>query len=231
MRKNFGFVLVLSCGLAPSVELRAQTDLLRLKGVWADATSSPVVTAARYHILLEQSGGERVRVPANREFRSGERFWLDLEVRNPAFVYVINRTLTGPRSSVGTNSSPSPVEYNRHLVFGPERIEPGRLVTVPKLPRAMRLDEVTGVEKLYVILSRTRIQELEQNFDSKGAPLATSDAASRSLDCLFAAWAANTDSALPEPNAKGAVLDIDGYSLSRRNDRPLVVELTLAHTR
>jgi hypothetical protein len=209
------------CAFLPSpVLLAGETE--RVKGIWNDVARYPATIGLKFHVLIERPDGSREQAPANEEFHSGDRLWLQMEARTPSVVYVLNNTQTGD----------GPLSTIEHLVFGPEHVMSNRLVTVPRLPKAMRLDNVVGIEKLLIVVAQMPRRELEAAFDENGL-LRTGRAGdgTNSLSNLLRSWEANADCAFPAAGAKGAFLDPDGYSVGHKDNIPIVVRIELAHSR
>jgi hypothetical protein len=211
-------------------------DVPSVKGIFL-SPQHPTTLGARFHIVLEKPNGGKVNVPSSYEFHSGDRFWLEVEARTSSFVYVINRTLSGTTGKAlevvrdeDASRTPPPSEQP-HLVFGPEKVEPGKFRQVPKSV-AMAFDNVTGIEKLYVVLSPTRIPELDQNFGPEGSLSGPDKGANalKNLDKAMAGWSKQTKQAIPVAT-KGVVLDEpDGYSVQDKPGVPLIAEITLTHS-
>jgi hypothetical protein len=222
--------------LFPMISLIASAadNVAAVKGVYVDRAEHPTTLGVRFHIQLDRDG-KRVQVPATYEFHTGDHFWLQVETRTGAFVYVINRTIGSDKAlevvrDEDANRTPPPAEMP-HLVFGPERVEPGKFRSVPKTS-AMMFDAKPGIEKLYVIVSPERIPELEQDFTPQGDVSRDSNAtALRKLDKSLAGWAKNSRQAIPQ-SSKGVVLDDpDGYAVQQNPIGPIIAEISLQHSR
>lgn len=232
----FNKTLILTMVSAVTMMAAPADDLKTLKGIYVDREQHPTTLGARFHIQLQRADGKKVNVPASYEFHTGDHFWLQVEVRTVVYVYVINRTITGADKALEVvrdedgNRVPPPSEMP-HLVFGPEKVEPGKFRSVPKTA-AMAFDATPGIEKLYVILSPQRIPELEQDFGPQGNVNTrdTDASALHNLDKSMAAWSNNAKQAVPMA-AKGVVLDDpDGYSVQQNPGEPILAEITLRHT-
>src|SRR4051812_29490177 len=130
---------VIASLIAGSPVLPAQSQqLARIKGIWLDPNQHPQATGARYRILLERGGMRHGPVSVSTEFYTDDRLWLELQTRNSAVVYVINRTLPSRESASALLPDVNSPQSLPHLVFGPERINPDRFVPVPKGQTAMR---------------------------------------------------------------------------------------------
>jgi hypothetical protein len=127
-----------------------------------------------------ERNGRRERVPESHEFRSGDRFWLHVTVNQDAYVYVLNRTLTGNgAASRGIKvladadkkaTAPPPNTYVLvHPVPGsqPAALRRGVATVLPGAGEHFSMDEVPGAEKLLIIASATRL-DIPSYFDPSG---------------------------------------------------------------
>jgi hypothetical protein len=241
-------VCLLLAAQTPGISQDANGDkhLEGVKGIYIDRGAQPARVGSKFHILREGPDHKRSKVAVTTEFHSGDRIWLDLEVRTATYVYVINRTLAGSSDKgieivrdedrqverVSQTDQPS-------LVFA-QRIEPGKSRVVPSEPAAMKFDNTAGIEKLYVILSETEIPELTAGFDqagqmrqnkaNKNGKNDTNASALQSLDTKLAKWKKNADVAIPQQGTKAIVLDNNGYAVERNHGEPMMIELTLRHS-
>jgi len=208
-----------------------------VKRLYFDRGGRPGLAGIRFDVLLERADGGRAEVPVTSEFHSGDRFWLKLDTRGTTFVYVLNRTLRGGDKGLGVlrdddlRVAPPTADLPR-LVYGPQRMSPGKSQLAPKAG-ALRFDSEAGIEKLYVILSPTPI-DLEKQFRPDGQMFIEGEGAKglRALDQRLLDWSANAEIAPPEnTSGKGVEHDPNGYCVGRRPNEPLVVEITLWHTR
>lgn len=222
-----------SCGVGGMLLMTAfaageDRQPLNAKAIYLNRERYPAEIGGRYHILLESPEGGQMEVPTSREFHSGERFWLRMEVRNPAFVYVLNRTRSSYR---GARISPAYADETPRLVFGPQGIERAGLHVIPN-GAAMRFDENTGIEALYVVLSKTQLFEIENAFDHTGLFTNGSDSGALiSFEQQLASWLMNAASNSPATRPKGVVADINSYVVARSSGQPIGFEVQLRHIR
>jgi hypothetical protein len=223
--------------LLTAAGMAEENRLPAVKGLYLDRAHNAGANGMRFDIELERPDGRRVEVPVTYEFHSGDRIWLRMDVRNHAYVYVLNRTLNGDDKGIATlrdedqRRPPSPAELPR-LVFGPEKLNRGTARLAPKTG-ALRFDNNPGIEKLYVILSPKPLQ-LDVTFDPEGRVLSDDSHrdAVENLDRRMAEWASNADVAVPDKNgAKGLDHDNYGYCVERRPNEVLMLELTVNHSR
>jgi hypothetical protein len=224
----------LAAVLIGGTAVAADEHMTTVKGIYLDREHQPNVNGMRFDILLEQPDGAKVEVPVTYEFRTGDRFWLRMDVRRPVYVYVLNRTLTGDKGIAVVREEDMqrrpPEAEAPHLVFGPERLSRGVNKMAPKTA-AMRFDQTPGIEKLYVIVSPKRLK-VEQFFGPDGRMII--DDAHRdslpNLDQNLNEWSGNADMAVPDKDgAKGVYQDNNGYCVSRKPDQALMFEITLRH--
>lgn len=200
------------------------------RAMYLDRERFPAEIGSRYHILLAAPDGTQREVPVSHLFSSGERVRLRMEVRNPVYVYVLNRTR--PYLKGATKAPASESQQPLRLVFGPQGLDSTGLHVVPS-GAAMRFDRNPGLEVLYVILSQSQLFEIESAFDhngnlrSDGDPGAV-DALNRTLSC----WLANANLDLPETRpTRGVDLDMNGYAVGRQAGQPVAFEIQLRHVR
>jgi hypothetical protein len=134
--------------------------------------------SAAFTIQL-QRGDQIAEVPADFEFRSGDKFNIRLNVTGGRkYVYVLNRTLQGEMRALETTrdlrlelqerAAPvagglQPVSHGRvttsdYVKVYPEKghqTVPAGWVTIPPSGGMFRMDEKPGMEKLYVVFSGT----------------------------------------------------------------------------
>ena len=223
--------------LASIAGAEGQKDLPAVKGIYLDREHHPTMNGMRFDIVLQQPDGSKAEVPVTFDFHTGDRFWLRMDMRNSAYVYVLNRTLPGGDKGIEAvriddqQRAPEPAQMP-HLVFGPEKLNHGAARLAPKGKNmAMRFDRETGVEKLYVIVSPKPLQ-LEAFFgaDGKMAVDATHHDAMQQLDQRLSEWNGNAQYAYPDKEgAKGIYQDNYGYCVERQPDRPFMFEITLNH--
>lgn len=227
----------LTAALIAGTALAAADKFSEVKEIFLDREHHPTAIGMRYDIELERPDGSRMEVPVTYDFHSGDRIRLRVDVRSPAYVYVLNRTLNGPDRGISLvrdedAQKPPAMSETPRLVFGPERLIPGATRIAPK-SAAMRFDENTGIEKLYVVVSAKPLP-LENMFDREGHLLF--DRARRdsigNLNRDLAAWSGNAKSAVPDKDgAKGLSQDNNGYCVERRPNEPLMQEISLRHSR
>jgi hypothetical protein len=113
----------------------------------------------RYALLLRDSEGHYNEVSPTASFHSGDHIRLSVMANQPGYLYVIQQGSSGSWTSI----------YPRHAAAGDEpanRIEPGQVYEVPNGKSFFRFDQNPGQEKLFLILSRERIADLDNTINS-----------------------------------------------------------------
>jgi len=107
----------------------------------------------RCSLLLRGSDKEYNEVTPGTIFHSGDHIRLSLLANQSGFLYVVQKGSTGAWSPI----YPSPGA-------GPDsaKISPGQLQIIPGGSKAFAFDQNPGAEKLYVILSRTPIEDIDR---------------------------------------------------------------------
>lgn len=136
------------------------------KGIYRDPAATPTKNGVAYRVLLLR-GDERREVPVSFGFRNGDRFKLQVNLKDSAYVYVLNRTFSGDPKEIGDKGITVVADEDRGnhdhskptytLLFPasgerPEKIAAGKYRDIPG-DVALRMDQTPGLEKLYVIVS------------------------------------------------------------------------------
>jgi hypothetical protein len=214
---------------------------LTAKNIFLDPQNHPNTVGIRYDVLLERPDRTRAEVAYTHEFKSGDRFWLRMDVMSPVYVYVLNRTFISQDKGIelvrdSDNAHTPPAGELPRLVFGPEKTAAGKSRIIPG-SKAMAFDLQPGAETLYVVFSAQPLG-LEAIFDKNGHISPSNGAVGAVLHDLnqkLAAWAANANfSAPPKEGAKGIVLDHgtdnNAYCVEQRPNQPVMVEVSLRHS-
>lgn len=114
---------------------------------------SAIPLGLRYGILKRMKNGAGVEVDPDSVFHSGDRIRLSVEANDKSYLYVILRGSSGNWSLL----FPSP-----HILGGRREVDRGARHEVPLVSSDwLVFDEQSGVEKLFVVLSRTAEPALE----------------------------------------------------------------------
>ena len=119
----------------------------------------------RCSVLLREADGQYAEVAPGSVFHSGDHIRLGLLANEPGYLYVISQGSSGTWSPIFPAAGTSAT-----------RITAGQLEMVPGGSRAFAFDQHPGNEKLFVILSRTPIEDIDRVIrDMKGnsTPAAT----------------------------------------------------------
>jgi hypothetical protein len=249
-------ILATSAVLAPGAFAQ---DAGSAKGIYRDPAATPTKNGVAYRVLLLR-GDERREVPVSFGFRSGDRFKLQVNLKDAAYVYVLNRTFSGDPKEIGdkgmttvrdedrTNPDRSRPSYT--LLFPasgerPEKIAAGKYRDIPG-DVALRMDQTPGVEKVYVIVSDHQL-DLPKMFAggrlrNGGSRTATdsdshkSDSEDDVLDRLnkeLTEWASDSQTEGPPAGTEdstGKGIERDTYTVGARA-KPILAEISLRHYR
>jgi hypothetical protein len=139
-------------GLARAAAVVLACAALGAAILWGVLHERPIAANAS---LLLVSGSEVTPMPKDAVLRSGDRLALDLALRRPAYVYVVDRDAKGaefalfPRAGLDLEN-PLPAATRRRL--------PG---TIEGKPFSWQVTTEGGAETLMVVVSRERLPELE----------------------------------------------------------------------
>jgi hypothetical protein len=125
--------------------------------------SSETSLGLRCSVLLRGADNEYAEVTPGTVFHSGDHIRLSFLANEPGYFYVIQQ---------GSSGAWSPIYPPRNASADSTRIEAGKLQIVPAGPHSFLFDKQPGVEKLYVILSRTPIDDVDRairNLSNGGA--------------------------------------------------------------
>ena len=225
-------------------------------------------TGVRFNVLLKRGGKSRI-VSTNYRFRDADRMKFQFTLNREAYVYVVHRTFEGDPGSdrVRRYAGPKGIEVvrdgDRDRGRSPDRgrrraasyrmLFPNKAVGLDNRLKARRLyrvpadrnkyftmDDNPGIEKLYLVVSRKRI-DIKDHFDIRdggvrrdrptGGDGRRDDSGSDVLDRLtakLAEYAGNSNLSL----SKGIeVEEVDGYGIGVERGKPLMIEVDLAHHR
>ncbi len=117
----------------------------------ADTTPELPPLGLRYSILKRVGSSDVVEVDPDITFRAGDRIRIRVEANDAAYLYIVHRGSSG----VWKPLFPSP-----EVADGNNLVEPGRSYDIPR-GYVFTFDEQPGVEKLFLVLSRTPEKDLE----------------------------------------------------------------------
>jgi len=111
----------------------------------------------RCSLMLRNASNDYSEVTPGSVFHSGDHIRLSVLANEPGYLYVIQQGSTGSWSPVFPPASAAP-DANKILAGQPQ--------VMPSGPRAFAFDQNPGDEKLYVILSRTPIADIDRVIDN-----------------------------------------------------------------
>ena len=114
----------------------------------------------RYALLLRDSDGHYNEVSPTTTFHNGDHLRLSVMANQPGYLYVIEQ---------GSSGSWNSIYPGKHAVDNAEpanRLEPGNVYQIPDGKGSFRFDQTPGQEKLFLVLSRQRIADLEGAINS-----------------------------------------------------------------
>lgn len=129
----------------------------------------------RCSVLRRGENDQYSEVPPDTVFHSGDHIRLSLLSNQPGYLYVIQQ---------GSSGTWSPIYPPRNSPADSGKIMPGQLEVVPGGTRAFAFDQNAGDEKLYVILSRTPIEDIDRVIRNlgNGSPASPNPEVSPSLE-------------------------------------------------
>ena len=225
-------------------------DALTPKGIFRDPGTTQAKNGVSYRVVLD-SGKE---VPVSHGFHSGDRLKLQVNLKDSAYVYVLNRTFDGEPKELGEKGinvvrdedhSHIPAKPTYTLLFPgpgetPKKILAGKFRDIPG-GGALQMDKTPGLEKLYLVVSDHPL-DLQKMFpdgqlkkSSGGNRSDTSEDVIERLNKDLSDWAADTQTeSAPddseEVTGKGIVRDNQSYTVGPRT-KPIMAEITLHHSR
>jgi hypothetical protein len=118
----------------------------------ASYSSTAVRLGLRYSILEKTNSGSFREVDPDATFHAGDRIRLRVEVNDRGYLYIIHR---------GTSGVWKPLFPSPEIAGGDNVVERGRVYDIPP-GYVFTFDEQSGVEKLFVVLSRQPQPDLEK---------------------------------------------------------------------
>ena len=115
--------------------------------------SSESSLGLRCSLLLRGADNEYSEVTPGTVFHSGDHIRMSFLANEPGYFYVIQQ---------GSSGAWSPIYPPRNASAESTRIEAGKLQIVPAGAHSFQFDQQPGVDKLYVILSRTPIADIDR---------------------------------------------------------------------
>lgn len=158
-------------GLVHAVELVSENGYGAAPHLVQDAGNR---LGLRCSLLLRGMDGRYIEVAPGAAFHSGDHIRLGLLANSPGYIYVIQQ---------GSSGAWSPIFPPPGSAQDANKIGAGEMQMVPGGMRAFAFDQNPGDEKLYIILSRTPIADIDraiQGLKGGSAPAASHPAPSHS---------------------------------------------------
>jgi hypothetical protein len=143
------------------LRLVSDSEWSRTRDIYTAERADKPALGIRFSVLLKENGNVR-EVSTQHKFRSGDRFRLQVGMKNDAYLYIVNTTVPGnpdtlPRGIevVRINNKPRPdVKYR--LIYPPKGERPKKLdkAKTHVLPVDFVMDNNAGLENLFLIVSR-----------------------------------------------------------------------------
>ncbi len=208
---------------------------LTAKGIYHDVDRYQR-SGLKFRIIMNDDGKER-RVSTTYPFHSGDRFTFSFEINRNTHIYVINRTQVSAPASVAASYQPKGSKHSRlsepRLLFptsragNNNRLASNKAHVVPSQGYFV-MDNESGTEKLYVVLSDRRLDFGDVFSADTGKLRSSANPKTAALQTKLDGW---KDNALVELVPKGIVHEVDGYGATVDASRPAVVEIALKHYR
>lgn len=106
----------------------------------------------RYSLLLNQPDGSFLETSPDTTFHSGDKVRLSIMSNEPGYLYVIQQ---------GSSGNWSPIFPIPNAGADSNRVQPGVPSQIPGGTNSFKFDNHAGVEKLFVVLSREPIGDLD----------------------------------------------------------------------
>ena len=118
----------------------------------------------RYSLLLHQQDGTYAEVSPSKVFHSGDQLRISVMANQPGYLYMISQ---------GSSGNWSPVFPGAGSARDANRVESGHLYQFPSGKDSIRFDQHPGDEKLFLIVSRQPLTDLDAMIEQLKSPAAT----------------------------------------------------------
>ena len=115
----------------------------------------------RYSLLLRDPDGTYHEASPDAVFHNGDHLRISMMSNEPGYLYVITR---------GSSGNWSPIFPDPHAAADSNHIAAGKVYQIPDDDHAFEFDKRAGTEKLFVVLSRERIADLDGAMDRLKSP-------------------------------------------------------------
>lgn len=140
---------------APSVPPAAQggVQVIPVSMTSEPAPSSPPAPALGLkYTITKLVENQPVEVAPNTVFHAGDRIRFSVEPNGPGYLYIVRQ---------GSSGTWEPVFPSPEIADSSNRVEGWRTYTMPPKSRLV-FDQQTGTEKIFIVLSRNELPDLEQ---------------------------------------------------------------------
>ena len=117
----------------------------------------------RYSLLLQDAAGGYIEAAPRQTFHSGEKMRLSIMANQSGYLYVIDGGSSGSWSPIYPGAGAAP-EANH--------VEAGKLYVIPNRS-AFRFDPPAGDEKVFIIVSKERLTDLDATIQNLKGPANT----------------------------------------------------------
>jgi hypothetical protein len=147
----------------------------------------------RYALLLRDSSGHYGEVAPGTVFHNGDHLRLSIMANQPGFLYVIQQGSSGGWSSI----FPGPLK-DQASGESINKIEQGHAYEIPNGKNYFRFDQNPGQEKLFLVLSRERISDLDGAIKSLKDPTHPSSVPAKPEDTAAPSEALEASNQIPD---------------------------------
>lgn len=132
--------------------------------------STPAPALGLKYTILKLVDRQRVETPPDTVFHAGDRVQFSVEPNGPGYLYIVKQ---------GSSGMWEPVFPSAEIADASNRVEGWRKYTMPP-GYALVFDEHTGTERIFIVLSRVEVADLERlmyRLKDGARPVSTPDAA------------------------------------------------------
>ncbi|HKE26707.1 MAG TPA: DUF4384 domain-containing protein [Bryobacteraceae bacterium] len=131
-------------GEAPIIPASAHTD--------PTPDTPPAPALGLKYTVVKLIDGQPVEVSAKSVFHAGDRVQFSVQPNGPGFLYILMQ---------GSSGNWKPVFPSPEVGDASNRVDGWRIYTMPP-KSALRFDSQTGTEKIFIVLSRVEVADLER---------------------------------------------------------------------
>jgi hypothetical protein len=176
----------------------------------------------RYTLLQKMNNGRTEEVLPDSTFRAGDSIRISVMANEPGYLYVVQRGSSGAWNVLFPQ--PGTPEINR--------VEAGRSYEIPGGDgEYFTFDEHGGQEKIYVLLSREAVKDLDNLIlqVQPGAPDPVMQSLKKGLDTRDLVFTQVNDASSDQATPGEKAIYVINKSSSQKPDSEIVVDMTLNH--